>query len=62
MPEAVAVAGPKPGVRADTPVAGVKGAAVGAGREKGDGQDDEDDDDDGGFLSFGTAGDMEVDS
>lgn len=65
LPEAVAVAGPKRGTRAGTPVAGLKGGASVADEQSGgvpSDVNDDDDDDDGGFLSFGAAGDMEVDT
>eukprot|EP00752_Nemacystus_decipiens_P017817 g15974.t1 len=63
LPEAAAVSGPKRGTGGHPPAAGDKGAAVAdAHQEKNDRVvDDDDDDDDGGFLSFGTSGDMEVD-
>lgn len=56
----MAVAGPKRGTGVDTPVAGVKGVAAAEQKEEED--DAGDHEDDGGFLSFGTAGDMEVDT
>ena len=59
LPEAAAVAVPKRCKGVDQRVAGVKGAAVAVEQQQED--DPDDDDGDGGFLSFGAAGDMEVD-
>lgn len=60
LPEAAAVAGPKRGAGVmGAAVAGTKGAAVVADAEL---EEDAQDEDEGGFLSFGAAGDMEVDT
>lgn len=65
LPEAVAVAGPKRGTGVHTSEAGAKGTAVAEGQQEEDDpgeNDDDDEDDDGGFMSFGTSGQMEVDT